>query len=155
VGQQKQNSDTAARPQLPTLPCACANLRRAARAITRFYNRELRKARIEITQLTLLMTFDQAGEVTQGKLAKLLGLDSTSLTRMLAPLTKRGWIQEKQGNDRRFRLLQLTAAGRARLQQAMPHWRRAQDRLAAKVGEQFMGGLGKVSTRIAGSLSEA
>jgi DNA-binding MarR family transcriptional regulator len=100
------------------------------------------------------MTFDQAGEITQGKLGKVLGLDSTSLTRMLAPLSARGWIEEKRGPDRRFRLLRLTAAGRTRLARAMPHWKRAQDRIKAKLGEQFVGELGRLSTQIAGSLGD-
>lgn len=150
MGQRVTNTGGAS--QLPTLPCACANLRRAARAITRFYNHELRKARIEITQLTLLMTFDQAGEITQGKLGKVLGLDSTSLSRMLAPLGARGWIEEKRGQDRRFRLLQLTPAGHTRLAKAMPHWKRAQARAEAKLGEQLIGNLARISTQIAGTL---
>jgi DNA-binding MarR family transcriptional regulator len=67
----------------PVLPCACANLRRAARAVTRMYNRELQPSGLELTQVTLLMALDRTGEITQGNLGKLLALDSTSLTRML------------------------------------------------------------------------
>ena len=36
------------------LPCACQNLRRATRAVTRIYDRELRKAGIEVIQFGLL-----------------------------------------------------------------------------------------------------
>jgi len=120
------------------LPCACANLRRAARAVTRLYNHELRSERIEVTQFTLLMALDYAGEISQGKLGKLLALDSTTLTRMLVLLKKRGWIQEKEGEDRRFRMIQLTAAGRAKLQESLPHWKRAQDRMQKAIGEETM-----------------
>jgi len=123
---------------LPTLPCTCANLRRAARAVSRFYNQQLRSDEIEITQFTLLMALDQVGEIPQGKLGKLLALDSTTLTRMLALLNKRGWIQEKEGEDRRFRLIRLTNAGRAKLQHSLPHWKRAQDRLQGALGEDTM-----------------
>jgi DNA-binding MarR family transcriptional regulator len=122
--------------KLAPLPCACANLRRAARGVSRFYNRALRSQNIEITQFTLLMTLDRAGEVSQGKLGRLLAMDSTTLTRVLALLTKKGWIKEKEGVDRRFRMIQLTSAGRAKLGQSMPHWKKAQDRVQETIGRQ-------------------
>lgn len=133
-----QTTTTKSRRPLPSLPCACANLRRAARAVTRFYNQELRSERIEITQFTLLMALDQAGEISQGKLGKLMALDSTTLTRMLELLRKRGWVQEKEGDDRRFRIIRLTTVGRAKLQQSLPHWTRAQDRMQRALGAQTM-----------------
>jgi DNA-binding MarR family transcriptional regulator len=120
------------------LPCACANLRRAARAITRLYNRELRSQHIEATQFTLLMALDLAGEVSQGRLGKLLAMDSTTLTRMLALLKKKGWVSEKEGEDRRFRMIRLTAAGRTKLAQCMPYWKKAQARVQEALGEQNM-----------------
>src|SRR5712692_8241238 len=36
------------------LPCACQNLRRVTRVVTRIYDQELRKAGLEITQLACL-----------------------------------------------------------------------------------------------------
>lgn len=133
-----QNSTANVRTTLPVLPCTCANLRRVARAVTRLYNQELRCGEIEITQFTILMALDRTGDISQGKLGKLLALDSTTLTRMLELLRKRGWIQEKEGDDRRFRIIRLNAAGRAKLQQSLPRWKRAQDRLQSVLGEQTM-----------------
>jgi len=126
---------------LPQLPCTCANLRRAARAVTRLYNGELLPYGIEVTQFTLLMALDLAGEISQGKLGKLLALDSTTLTRMLELLKKRGWIQEKKGKDRRFRMIRLTSAGRVKYEQSLPHWERAQHRVQKAVGEGTVGQL--------------
>jgi DNA-binding MarR family transcriptional regulator len=129
---------------LPVLPCACANLRRTARAVTRMYNQELRATGLELTQFTLLMALNLTGETTQGDLGKLLALDTTSLTRMLRLLTKRGWIGVKVGDDRRQRLLRLTASGRQKLLHSRPQWERAQRRLQKGLGETSwsqMGGL--------------
>lgn len=133
---------------IPLLPCTCANLRRAARAVTRLYNSEMQRHGIEVTQFTLLMALEQAEEISQGRLGKLLALDSTSLTRMLELLERRGWIQEKPGEDRRFRLIRLTAAGKAKYHQALPHWKRAQERVAAALGEKAMGQLGAMLGRV-------
>ena len=135
------------RRSLPLLPCTCANLRRAGRAVTRLYNGELQREGIEITQFTLLMALNHTGEIPQGELGKLLALDSTSLTRMLDLLKKRGWVQAKEGDDRRFRILRLTPAGRAKLRQALPHWKRAQGRIERALGQETM-------TQLSGSLME-
>jgi DNA-binding MarR family transcriptional regulator len=126
---------------VPLLPCTCANVRRAARAATRFYNRELRADDIEITQFTLLMALDRTGEIRQGELGRLLALDSTTLTRMLEPLKKCGWVRAKEGDDRRLRIFSLTPAGRAQYQRSLPHWKRAQDRVQRSLGEQRIGQL--------------
>ncbi len=139
---------TQAERTLPVLPCACANLRRATRAVTRLYNGQLQPYGIEVTQFTLLMALDRVGEISQGKLGKLLALDSTTLTRMLELLKKRGWIQEKEGDDRRFRMIRLTTAGRAKFQQSLPHWKRAQDRLRTTIGEQTMEQLGGLLVQV-------
>ena len=93
------------------------------------YNQELRETGLELTQFTLLMGLRITGQTSQGRLGKLLALDTTSLTRMLRPLTKRGWVGVKSGDDRRERLLRLTASGRQKLEQSWPHWERAQKRL--------------------------
>ncbi|MGH9739052.1 MAG: MarR family winged helix-turn-helix transcriptional regulator [Candidatus Acidiferrales bacterium] len=116
--------------------------------MTRLYNGQLQPYGIEVTQFTLLMALDRVGEISQGKLGKLLALDSTTLTRMLELLKKRGWIQEKEGDDRRFRMIRLTTAGRAKFQQSLPHWKRAQDRLRTTIGEQTMEQLGGLLVQV-------
>jgi len=133
---------------VPKLPCACANLRRAARVVTRIYNRELRSTGLELTQFTLLMTLEATGETTQGRLGKLLALDSTSLTRMLRLPAGKGWIAEKRGDDRRQRLLRLTRAGQQKLKAAWPNWERAQTRLRQALGETAWVEMGQLLSRI-------
>jgi DNA-binding MarR family transcriptional regulator len=130
----RKDSDTKDQPTPRALPCACANLRRASRAVTRLYNRELRATGLEVTQYTLLMALDLRGEAPQGELGKLLALDTTTLTRMLAPLQKRGWIADRPGTDRRQRLLRLTASGREKLLSSRPQWERAQTRFQQRLG---------------------
>ena len=127
---------------LSALPCACANLRRAARAVTRLYNRELLSDGIEITQFTLMMALKHVGEISQGELGEILALDSTSLTRMLKLLKDHGWVQAKEGHDRRLRLFRLTKAGREKFQQCVPHWKHAEKQLRAALGDKTMRELG-------------
>jgi DNA-binding MarR family transcriptional regulator len=139
---------------MPVLPCACANLRRAARAATRVYNQELRSSELELTQYTLLMMLDLIGETTQKQLGKLLAMDSTTLTRTLSFLIERKWVGANPGKDRREKLLALTAAGRRKFQQAQPNWQRAQEKLRVSVGEKTWQQMGQVLTHITTAAEE-
>ena len=122
-------------PAIPALPCACANIRRASRAVTQLYDHELRKAGMHATQFTLLQALEVAGRISQGRLGELLAMDSTTLTRTLRLLVGKGWVRSLPGEDRRERHLQLTPAGRRQFEQALPHWERAQQRLKKSLGD--------------------
>lgn len=123
-------------PVVP-LPCLGTSLRRATRAVTRLYDRELRESGLRSTQFTLLQALEIAGEVTQGRLGSILSLDSTTLTRSLQALIEKGWVKETRGNDRRERYLQLTPSGRRKYQDTKPAWRRAQNRLIKAIGRSW------------------
>lgn len=117
------------------LPCACANLRRAARIVTQRYDHQLQPAGIKSTQFTILQGLVIAGDIAQGKLGEVLGLDSTTLTRTLALLRRKGWIQAKVGEDRRELRLILTEEGKRRYQSALPCWQSAQKQLRRVLGD--------------------
>jgi DNA-binding MarR family transcriptional regulator len=116
------------------LPCACQNLRRLTRLVTRIYDQELRKADIEITQFGLLVSLGIVGEANQKALSAGFAMDSTTLTRTLALLRKQGWIYVRPGKDRRERLFGLTEAGKGQIAAAQPYWQAAEDRLRRALG---------------------
>jgi DNA-binding MarR family transcriptional regulator len=121
---------------LPDLPCLCANLRRAARAVTQVYDEALRPAGLRGSQFTILQTLSFAGELTQKRLAYLQAMDSTTLTRTLAIMERQGWILRRQGEDRREWRIQLSKAGRAKFERALPQWQKAQALVRKKLGER-------------------
>ena len=123
-------------PVVP-LPCVGTSLRRATRAATRLYDRELRESGLRSTQFTLLQALEIAGEVTQGRLGSILSLDSTTLTRSLQALIEEGWVKETRGDDRRERYLRLTSSGRRKYEEATPAWRRVQNRLKKAIGRSW------------------
>jgi len=116
------------------LPCACANLRRAARAVTQLYEGELRRAGVRATQFTLLQVLAKAGPIRQGRLGEVLAMDSTTLTRTLRLLLEKGWIRRAVGADRRQRYFELTPAGQRQAEKVLPYWERAQRRLKKSLG---------------------
>ena len=121
---------------IPTLPCLCASLRRAARALTHLYEQALRPLGLRATQFTVLQALELAGEVSQGELGQMLVMDSTSLTRTLEIMRRRGWIVKRAGKDQRERRLSLSPAGRQQLRSATPAWEKAQARLRQQLGTE-------------------
>jgi DNA-binding MarR family transcriptional regulator len=109
--------------------CACKNLRRSARAVTRLYDEILRPSGLRITQFTLLVAVAIGEAVPITRLADALSLDRTTLGRDLKPLTDRGLVEIRAGDDRRTRVVRLTGQGRDALGRAYPLWQSAQARI--------------------------
>lgn len=123
------------RKETVTLPCTCANLRRAARVATQFYDAVLRPSGLRVTQFTPLQALNLAPGISQKQLAGLLGMDSTTLTRTLALLRRKGWLRSEAGTDRRELRIFLTPAGRREYTRVTPYWESAQRRLRKALGE--------------------
>jgi DNA-binding MarR family transcriptional regulator len=121
--------------------CACYNLRRAARAMTKLYDDFLRPSGLRTTQFSLLMATELRGPVTVTKLAGLTVTERTTLTRNLTILEKKGLIHIEPGSDRRERQVTLTGPGREALLKAMPFWQSAQEHIEKGLGEDRMGSL--------------
>jgi DNA-binding MarR family transcriptional regulator len=136
---------------LPDLACACASLRRAARAMTRLYDRALGATGLGVAQFTLLQVLARQDDrpMTQSALGEILAIDSTTLTRTLAPLARRGWVGSRPGVDRRERLWTLRPAGRRQLKRARPQWERVQERVRSRIGDRHWEGLMTETTRVA------
>jgi DNA-binding MarR family transcriptional regulator len=123
------NPWTTERPEPIPIPCLCAALRQASRAMTRIYDAELRGTGLRSTQHSLLRLLDRVGEVRQGDLGEMASLDETTLTRNLRPLQKNGWVTIRAGSDRREKLVAITEAGKSKVEEARPSWSKAQDRM--------------------------
>lgn len=115
--------------------CACYNLRRASRAVTRFYDGMLAPSGLRSTQFSILAATSASGPMTMGVLAERLATERTTLTRNLALLEAKGFILSKTGHDRREHRVSITPAGRAALQGAMPHWTAAQETMRRHLGQ--------------------
>src|SRR5262245_42257822 len=112
--------------------------RRAARALTNLYDELLRPLGIEVSQLNVLVAVAHFGEagVTVGRLADVVGLDRTTLTRNLGPLEKAGWIRvARSPTDARSRIVLLTRSGERVIEAAHPLWQTAQERVRDRVGK--------------------
>ncbi len=104
--------------------CLCFHAQRAARSLARRFDEAFRPIGITNGQYSLLTALSQFEPVGVGALAAALGLDRTTLTAALKPLTRRRLVTVAvDRGDKRNRLLAMTAAGRATLAKARPIWR--------------------------------
>jgi len=117
-------------------PCLCSQVRRLARKLSSLYGTFLSPEGLTITQYSLLANIGRAGELSHSVLARKVGMDRTTLTRNLRPLTRAKWVAAASGKDRRQHLLQVTAAGKRKLARSWPLWEEAQRQLLSRIGSQ-------------------
>ena len=132
-----------------TLPCLCANIRRASRVLSQVYDEAMRPNGAHMTQFTILQALSLAGPKVLGELAELLGMDTTTLTRAIHLLRKQGWVKAVKGKDKRERWLSLTKAGEAELERLQPVWEGVQKQVRLTLGEQRWKELFQLSTDVA------
>jgi len=115
--------------------CACANLRKAARAVTQLFDAALAPSGLKATQFTLLVTSRLAGEATINGLAERMAMDRTTLSRNLKPLVREGLLEVGPGEDGRTRLVRISQQGQQALNKAYPMWRAAQEEVVRALGK--------------------
>lgn len=121
--------------------CTASELRKAARAVSNLFDAEMRRTGIRTSQFSLLVALELAGEPTVSRLAEVLALDRTTMTRNLGPLERQGLVASAAGDDRRNRVLRLTEKGRKALARALPVWERVQASVVRGLGEVRWKGL--------------
>ena len=137
--------------KLQSLPCYCATLRQAARAISQKYDAALRGTGLTITQLTLLMMLDEMKRPRVNDLAEGLAMDQTSLSRTLRTMERDGLITAVAGEDKRESRWILAPRGQQQLKRAMPAWRAAQksvEKLLGADAERVSSAAYELSTRL-------
>jgi DNA-binding MarR family transcriptional regulator len=114
--------------------CACFDLRKATRAVSRMYDDFLRDAGVNVTQFSQLRLIRAEKEISVSTLGRHMVMDRTSITRALAPLERDGLINSRPGADKRIRIVSLTKKGLKLVEDAEPKWHRAQEALMEAIG---------------------
>jgi len=127
--------------------CLCLASRRAARALSRSFERQLKPHGVRIGQFSALTALMLRGPMTVGALADFLGVERTTLTRNLALIEAKRWVSVHAGEDARSRVVEVTAAGRARVDAALPAWRAAQEAATRAIGAAGAASLHRLAER--------
>jgi DNA-binding MarR family transcriptional regulator len=118
------------------LHCNCSILRSASRALSLAYDEALSPSGIRVTQFAILARMSAVGPTSVNDLADRLTMDRTTLGRNVRILERDGLISIGVGEDRRARVLELTARGRMVLDKAMPLWLEVHERFEAMLGKK-------------------
>jgi DNA-binding MarR family transcriptional regulator len=131
------------KPQIPgldltgTATCGSFNLRRTARAVTRFYDLAFQGCGIRSTQFTILIGIAKTQPTSITALAELLIIDRTTLTRSLRLLKKEDLLTISDRSQMRKRFLRLTPHGERVLKRCLPAWRDAHQRFLEAIGPDY------------------
>jgi DNA-binding MarR family transcriptional regulator len=143
----KQPSEPDVTDYMACASCFCLASRQAARRITRLYDSHMQPSGIRVTQFTILSQLMLRGEMPIGKLAAILGMERTTLTRNLTLLEQRKWISSKAGDDPRSRMIAITAQGRGMVRRGFPYWSKAQVQVGKMLGADGQAALKLLAAR--------
>ena len=120
---QRSNETTASKDGSQ---CHCTVLRKASRRISQLYDAALAPCGLKTTQRAILAQIGRAEPSTVRALAEALVMDAGGLAHTLKPLGRDGLVAiSTDPDDRRNRLIRLTAAGRAKLAESDALWETA------------------------------
>jgi len=115
--------------------CLVMNTRMAARAVTRLGDRRLKPFGVSAAQFNILgMLVTRPGR-SISDMAQDLAMERTTLSRNLALLERKGLIATTEAADGKARVHELTKAGRATFEKAVPEWRQSLTDLRAALQE--------------------
>jgi DNA-binding MarR family transcriptional regulator len=102
--------------------------------VTHLYDLVLAPVGMKSTQFIILHAISDKTEVAQWELAQIYSVSVEALSRRLAGLRRSGMVEMRVGPNHNERLYKLTEKGRQKLQDAIPHWTRAQQRFLQIAG---------------------
>lgn len=117
-------------------PCHCITMRRAATAITEFYDDAFQELGITTNQYSILINLYSLETATTSELAEKINLERSTLVRNLKPIMEKGWIEDLSSEGARNRALTVSEAGKALIKQAKPIWRETQRKIKEYLGEE-------------------
>ncbi len=132
----ESNVDALWTAQRMTSECVGARVRTLNRVITRIYDKHLRELGLKFSQMNILTSVTLRGPISPGRVAQILGIEKSTLSRNVRILESNGWIESRPGEVGNSLLLSATPKGRRLLQKASPSWREAQEEVTSLLGDR-------------------
>lgn len=116
--------------------CLAFRVRLLSRRLSRTYDGALRPLGLTVAQLNLLCVTEIAEPAPAGRVADLLAMEISTLSRNAHIMEKEGWITIERAERGNGRVLRLTTDGRQKLREAKPAWDAAQAEAASLLGDE-------------------
>lgn len=120
--------------------CACFNLRKASRAVSKLFDDTLQPIGLRSTQFVTLLAIHVNEPIGLSALAREMVADRSTLTRNLNVLEREGMLKQKPARGRAH-LYALTDKGRRVLIEGIPLWEKAQTRFVDQLGQKNWSGM--------------
>lgn len=114
--------------------CVLRQVTRTSRMVVAAFDAALEPVGVTAHQFTVLVALAYGGPMNVSELAHTVGMHPSTTPRKLAPLARRGLVRIRHGEDRRQRLIALTARGIAALKRAFPLWAEIQRDILQHLG---------------------
>ncbi len=116
--------------------CLAVRVRLLSRRLSRIYDGALRPLGLTVAQLNVLSVIEVIDCAPAGRVADLLAMEISTLSRNARIMESEGWITIQRAERGNGRILRLTSAGRQKLRKARPAWDRAQTEARELLGEE-------------------
>ncbi len=127
--------------------CPTVNLKRASRAMNKFYDDALQEIALSCGQLVILLAVARDGPTTYAHLSRELVLDMTAVGRAVKPLAARRLVSINSAPGSRRKMVKITETGVACLRKAVPLWQEATNQFLEGFGEREWSRLRKELSR--------
>ena len=116
--------------------CLAVRVRLLSRRLSRIYDGALRPLGLTIAQRTLLSVIEVIESAPAGRVADLLAMEISTLSRNARIMERDGWITIERAEHGNGRILRITSAGLQKLREAKPAWDAAQVQARGLLGDE-------------------
>ncbi len=128
--------------------CLAHSLRSADRVISQFYTDYMADVGLRSTQYSVLRVIALTKSTTAREIQDHLVMEQATVSRALQPLIRDGYVEVKEGSNRREKALSLTSDGKHIYQRAKTQWSKAQADLKSRLGDDSTAQLIELSRKI-------
>jgi len=115
--------------------CLAVRLRILNRMVTAIFDEALRPHDIRVTQANILVAVSAYGPSTVQQLCRLLHMDTSTLSRAVARIKTKGWLDTGPSGDGKILRIRTTPQGLEMIRHFYPAWKDAQKKAAALLGD--------------------
>ena len=113
-----------------------------SRVISGVYDDALARVGLKVSQFSLLNAIANCEDPRPAELAESLAMDESTLSRNVARMRHRGWLQLEPGDDdRRSHRIRVTPKGTVLLKKSYPAWQEAQRGVSERLGSEGVAAL--------------
>jgi len=128
--------------------CVATRVRLINRAISSLFDDALREHGIKISQVNLLVIIYKLGDAKSSDVCNIMKMDSSTLSRNMERMKKKGWLDTKSQDGVRAHTLSLTEAGEELLEKVYPSWKAAQRQAVQILDVEGVDAIFKISSRV-------